>query len=320
MQNERTGIGATGGGRGAVVHYAPAAAVALDDLEAIVWRRVDADLLDLAARVVSSIHGIPALARPAECGQSPWQGRDASDWRSFTDLNANQKVALAFVEQFSLDVSAVDEELRAALFRSLGVKATEFAQAAYVADVIPRARFALDRIFGASSSKPTASTTNLAADATIWNAIEEIIRVIPGLQGLDPVVTELVRLRGARAHRCRFCQSVRSRSAMVAGADDAMFEAVDAFRTSDLPDAVKAALAFTDTFIWTPGRLSQEEIADLANHLSPAQQVELVLDIARNASNKFAVSMAADGANVTEGYEVYDVKPDGSIEYGLTAP
>jgi hypothetical protein len=30
--------------------------------------------------------------------------------------------------------------------------------------------------------------------------------------------------------------------------------------------------------------------------------------------------MAADGANVTEGYEVYDVKPDGSIVYGLTAP
>ncbi len=30
--------------------------------------------------------------------------------------------------------------------------------------------------------------------------------------------------------------------------------------------------------------------------------------------------MAADAANITEGYEVYDVKPDGSIEYGLTAP
>ena len=107
---------------------------------------------------------------------------------------------------------------------------------------------------------------------------------------------------------------------MVAGANDAMFEAVDAFRTSDLSEAVKAALAFTDTFIWTPGRLSQAEIADLTKHFSPAQQVELVLDIARNASNKFAVSMAADAANVSDGYEIYDVKSDGSIEYGLTAP
>ena len=107
---------------------------------------------------------------------------------------------------------------------------------------------------------------------------------------------------------------------MVAGANDAMFDAVDNYRTSNLPEAVKAALAFTDSFIWTPGHLSQDEVADLTKHLSPAQQVELVLDIARNASNKFAVSMAADAANISEGYEIYDVKPDGSIEYGLTAP
>ena len=107
---------------------------------------------------------------------------------------------------------------------------------------------------------------------------------------------------------------------MKAGANDDMFAAVDFYRTSDLPDAVKAALAFTDAFIWTPGRIADEEIASLDRHFSPAQQVELLLDIARNASNKFAVSMGADGANVTEGYEVYDVKPDGSIVYGLTAP
>ncbi len=320
MQDRRPGEGTTGGGRGAVARFAPAAAVALDDLEAIVWRRVDVDLLDLTAHLFASIHGIPALARPAECGPSPWQGRDASEWRTFSELAASQEGALEFAEQFALDVSSVDDELRTTLVRSLGDKAAEFAQAVYVADVIPRARFVLDRIFGSSDRVATRSTSRLAADATVWNGIEEVIRVIPGLQGLDAVMTELVRLRGARAHQCRFCKSVRSRSAMVAGASDAMFEAVDNYRTSDLPNAVKAALAFTDTFIWTPGHFSQEEIADLTKHLSPAQQVELVLDIARNASNKFAVAMAADAANISEGYEVYDVKPDGSIEYGLTAP
>ena len=97
-------------------------------------------------------------------------------------------------------------------------------------------------------------------------------------------------------------------------------QAVDFYQESDLSDGVKAALAFTDAFIWTPGRVSDEEIAEIAKYFTPAQQVELLLDIARNASNKFAVAMAADGANVTEGYEVYDVRPDGSIVYGLTAP
>ncbi len=320
MQDRRSGDGTTGGGRGAVARFAPAAAVALDDLEAVVWRRVDPDLLDLAARVISATQGLPALARPAACGASPWQGRDAADWRSFSDLCARQKGAVAFAEQFTLDVSCVDDDLRQTLFTALGDQAAEFAQAVYVADVVARARFVFDRLFGPSGASPSLETRNLKADATVWNGIEEIIRVIPGLQGLDPVLTELVRLRGARAHQCRFCKSVRSRSAMVAGANDDMFAAVDTYWASDLSDAVKAALAFTDAFIWTPGRVSDEEVAALAKHFTPAQQVELLLDIARNASNKFAVAMAADGANVTEGYEVYDVKPDGSIEYGLTAP
>lgn len=320
MQDRARTTGGIDGGRGAVARFAAQAAVALDDVEAVAWRRIDPDLFDLTARMIASLHGIPALARPAECGASPWQARNAADWRSFTDLGEKQKGALAFAEQFALDVSSVDDALRKQLFDSLGDGAAEYAQAVYVADVIARARFVLDRLFGPSHAPATTATKNLKPEATVWNGIEEIIRVIPGLQGLDPVMTELVRLRGARAHQCRFCKSVRSHSAMKAGANDDMFAAVDFYRTSDLPDAVKAALAFTDAFIWTPGRIGDEEIAGLDRHFDAAQQVELLLDIARNASNKFAVAMAADGANVTEGYEVYDVKPDGSIVYGLTAP
>lgn len=310
-----------GGGRGAVARHAPAAAVALDDLEAIAWRRVDADLLDLAARLVASIHGIPPLARPAELGPSPWQGRDAGAWQDFPDLDARRRAALAFAEQFTLDVSSVDDALRSDLLGALGEGAAEFAQAVYVADVIARARCVLDRLFGPSPAREaTTKTRALAPDATVWNGIEEIIRIIPGLQGLDAVTTELVRLRGARQHQCRFCKSVRSRSALVAGANDATFAAVDAWETSELPDATKAALALTDAFIWTPGRVGDDERMALAKHFTPAQQVELVLDVARNASNKFAVSMAADAAHIDEGYEVYEVHPDGRIEYGLTAP
>lgn len=320
MQDRDDSKRVAGGGRGAVRQHALAAAVALDDLEAIAWRRVDVDLLDLAARMISAIHRIPALARPAECGPSPWQARDAAEWRTFSDLGARQKGALAFAEQFALDVSSVDDALRKTLFDALGEKAAEFAQAIYVADVVARARAVFDRLFGPSVAQPSLTLTGLKPEATVWNGIEEIIRVVPGLQGLDPVLTELVRLRGARAHQCRFCKSVRSRSAMVAGADDAMFDAVDRYATSDLPDAVKAALALTDAFIWTPGQIGDEEVANLRKHFSTAQQVELLLDIARNASNKFAVSLAADAANISEGYEVYDVKPDGSIEYGLSVP
>jgi alkylhydroperoxidase family enzyme len=309
-----------GGGRGAVAVYAPRAAAALDALEAVVWQRLDANLVDLAARVCASLHGIPALARPVDLGPGPWASREVSAWRSFGELSDAQLVAIEFAEQFGLDVSAVSDELRAALLRAYGDAAAVVGHAIYVADVIPRARFVLDRLFGASAAAVPTSRPRVDPDATIWTAIEELIRVVPGLQGLDAITTELVRLRGARQHQCRLCQSLRSRSALAAGAADDTFAAIDAYVTSDLPDAVKAALAVTDTFIWTPGRLSDEEVAGLRKHFSPAQQVELVLDITRNATNKFAVSLAADAANVSEGYEIYEVAADGSIRYGLSHP
>jgi len=312
--------GAIGGGRGAVAVHAPDAARGLDTIEAVVWRADDTDLIDLAARICGEIQGIPPLLRPTACGPSCWATRDASAWRSFGELSDAERSALEFAEQFSLDVSAIREEQRTALLRALGDGAAVFAQSVYVADVIPRLRFALDRLFGASAPARADARVGGPGVPSVWGAIEELIRVVPGLQAIDPVTTELVRLRGARQHQCRICKSLRSRSAFLAGADDATFAAVDDYATSDLPDAQKAALAFTDAFIWTPGRIGDAEVAALRKHYSPAQQVELALDIARNATNKFAVSMAADAANVSEGYEVYDVAADGSIHYGLSRP
>jgi AhpD family alkylhydroperoxidase len=306
------------GGRGALEGFAPAAASALDALEAVIWRLPDVDLVDLAARVCASLQGVAPVARPAGLGPGRFAAREASAWRSFADLSPAQRSALDFAEQFSLDVSSVREDQRAALVQALGDAAVPFAQALYVADVIPRARFALDALFGASAAP--AKPASAALPGSVWAAIEDLIRVVPGLQGLDPITTELVRLRGARQHQCRICKSVRSHSAFAAGATDATFDAVDRYAHSDLSDALKAALAFTDAFIWTPGRIGEAELAPLRKHYSPAQQVELVLDIARNATNKFAVSMAADAPNVSEGYEIYDVAADGSITYGLTRP
>ena len=87
----------------------------------------------------------------------------------------------------------------------------------------------------------------------LWDALVSFARAVPRLDALDPVTTELIRLRGARQHRCRLCQSLRSRPALLAGADDATFAAVDHFDTSDLPPDQRAAIAFTDAMIWTPG-------------------------------------------------------------------
>ena len=111
--------------------------------------------------------------------------------------------------------------------------------------------------------------------------------------------------------------SVRSRPALRAGADEATFDAVDDYRDSALTPLARAALAMVDAMVWTPGRLDPAVVADLARVATPAQQVEVVLDVTRNALNKVAVALGADAAHVADGIEVYDVGPDGSLVYGV---
>ena len=221
-----------------------------------------------------------------------------------------------FAQQLSFDVASLQKAERKALFEHLGASALPFVQAAWVADFLPRARFALDTLFGSS---PRFECGAGAEDEDLMAAIEELIRVVPQLQVLDPVTTELVRLLGARRHRCRLCQSLRSRSALVAGADDALFEAVDRHETSDLSEARKAALAFVEAMLTTPGQIGDRAEA-LHAHYEPAACVEIVLDVTRNATNKVAVGLGADAPHVESGYEIYDVGPDGELLFGLDPP
>jgi alkylhydroperoxidase family enzyme len=293
---------------------------ALAGLEAAAWQAMAGvervDLLDLAARVMAAQHGLAPLARPAALGPGPWSAADPAAWRRIEALSDAERSALAFAEQLSFDIASVQEDQRAALFEGLGAAAVPFVQAVFVADFLPRARAALDALFGAS----TWAAPSLDEPQDLQAAFDALIRRVPGLQAVDPVTTEAVRLLGARRHRCRICQSLRSRSALVAGADDALFDAVDRHAESDLAPAQKAALAFCEALIGVPGCVDAACAAALRSHFAPEACVEIVLDITRNATNKVAVALAADAPNVEEGVEIYDVAPDGELLFGLEAP
>jgi AhpD family alkylhydroperoxidase len=139
------------------------------------------------------------------------------------------------------------------------------------------------------------------------------MRSVARLTALDPTLTELVRLRGARQHDCRLCASRRSQDAIDAGAGDDEFAAVDHHATSDLPDPAKAALALVDALIWTPSAIP-ESVADAVRaHLTQDQAVEVVLDVVRNAANKIAVALRADAPQVTEGVQLFTTDGDGTL-------
>lgn len=271
-------------GRAALAAHAPAATAALD-------RTIGAGTLAAAAGVPGRVLGLAPLV--AETPQHP--------------------LITAFAEQFAVDVTAIDDLMRAELAEAAGDRMFAVVLAVYLGDWVPRVRQALDALFVPADWPPAQS-----AEGDRWAAIDEFQRVVARLYALDPVTAELVRLRGARQHQCRLCQSLRSRSALVAGADDATFAAVDDFAGSDLSEPQKAALALTDALIWQPAQLPDEALAAVRAHLTPAQAVELVLDVMRNAGNKIAVALAADAPNVTDGVEVYDINPDGTLTYGLS--
>lgn len=226
---------------------------------------------------------------------------------------------VAFAEQFAVDVSMVSDEQRDALVAALGPRTRTFAGRLYVADWVPRARRALtqlgqlDPLTGLAAPRPTAD----GADDP-WPALDELWRAIARLRVLDPVTTEVLRLRQARQHNCRICQSLRSRSALVAGGDEETYAAIDDHAgSSSLSERHRTGLAVVDALVWDPAGLGPDLVAAVRAHYSPAEQVELVLDLLRNAANKVAVALGTDAAHVTEGTEVYDVLEDGSVVFGL---
>lgn len=213
-----------------------------------------------------------------------------------------------FAEQFALDVSSIDDVQRAAFFEATGDQAFAVVQRIYAADFVPRVRSVLDAVFGVSDWP---ADPPYAGDS--WSLLEAFMVDVARLHVLDPTTTELVRLRGARLHDCAVCKSRRSQDAIDAGADEALFAAVDSWQTSNLVGSAKAALALTDALIWTPYDVPATA-TEVAHSLTPDQVVEVVLDVMRNAANKIAVALGADAATVTEGVELFTTDTEGNLE------
>lgn len=137
------------------------------------------------------------------------------------------------------------------------------------------------------------------------------------MRALDPVTSELVRLRGAAQHNCRVCKSLREVSALDAGGSETLYGEIERFDTSVLLDVrAKAALRYADALIWTPAHLAVDVAVEVRSRFSDDEAVELTFDIMRNASNKVAVSLGADAPRVQQGTERYRIGLDGQTVFG----
>ena len=128
---------------------------------------------------------------------------------------------------------------------------------------------------------------------------------------LDPVLTELVRLRCARQHDCRICQTLRLADAAVMGTDAEMTAKIDHYESSDLEERSKVALRIVDAFIWRPTDLSDVLVAQAREVFTDAELAELLVDITKWSTQKIHVALGTDGIDRLE------VNSDGVVYFGF---
>lgn len=240
-----------------------------------------------------------------------------SSWPTSLQFDAADRAVLELTEQFVIDVATITDDQRTRCLGDLGDHAFIAVQTVYVLDHGLRVRAAVRQLFDVAGGAARAVPAGLGVP-DLWSSLDEWMRSVARLRRLDPLTTELVRLRGARAHDCRLCRSLRNVRAVEGGADESTFDQVDDYESSSLSERHKVALRLTDAMLWQPTSFPEGLVEQVRAEFDPAEAVELVLDVARNAANKIAVTFGADQANVTDGVEYYDVDELGDLVYGLS--
>ncbi|HSS22823.1 MAG TPA: carboxymuconolactone decarboxylase family protein [Mycobacterium sp.] len=263
----------------------------------------DGRVVGLVRRVCAQALSLPAL--PAEVTVNE------------PECDAEAVVA-EFAEQFSVDVSTITGEQRSRLWKQLGDCTFGVVVLMYIADFVPRVRVGLEALgvgeqyLGWTHGPISWDHATDPSDAVFNDFMPAVAR----MRTLDPVTSELVRLRGAAQHNCRLCKSLREGTALDAGGSESLYDDIERYETSSLfTPRAKAALRYTDALIWTPAHLVADAAAEVRARFSEAEAVELTFDIMRNASNKVAVALGGDAPRVEHGTERYLLDADGQTVF-----
>jgi alkylhydroperoxidase family enzyme len=135
----------------------------------------------------------------------------------------------------------------------------------------------------------------LGRDAALVRLLAAYQDTVVRSRHLDAITTELVRLRCARQHDCRICQTLRLAEAIDAGADDEFTSKIDRYEVSDLAERHKVALRIVDAFIWQPTSIDASLAAQAHAHFTDEELAELLVDITKWSTQKIHVMLGTDG-------------------------
>ena len=289
-------------------------------LRTAIWDAAPVALLEVCRARVATLLRAPEAAGYRPHGVQALEAdkaRALADWPSSPAFTDAQRAALSFTEQFVMDVAGTTDDDRELLAGILPIdQIGPFVMGLYVCDFGLRMDLAAVRLFpGAPWSGPAA-----AGGTDPSSAFDEFLLATGRMRALDPVTAELARLRGAQYHNCRICQSIRSVKAIGAGADEAMYQKLDSYESSDFSVRQKVALRLVDALIIQPAEMTAGLVDQVHHELTPSEAVQIILGVARNSSQKVAVALAGDAPNVTEGFDYYDITDRGDVVYGQDAP
>ena len=231
------------------------------------------------------------------------------DW--VDGASESESVVAAFTEQFAVDVSEIGANQRKQLLSVLGDNVFRTVVMIFVADFVPRVWAGLGALGLGKPGNGGAVQWDHDADP-IDSLLNGFVPAVARLRALDPVTTEVVRLRGAAQHNCRLCKSRRETHALDAGGTEDLYSQIEQFESADgLTDAQKAALRYVDALIWSPSQIGADVAAGVHEHFSEDQALELTWDVMRNAATKIMVSLGVDAPLVEDGTELFSVEADG---------
>ena len=222
-----------------------------------------------------------------------------------------ESMVAAFAEQFAVDVSGISENQRKQFQAALGDNAFRTVVMMFVADFVPRVWAGFEAL--GLRKHGNGGTVEWDHDSDPVDALlNGFLPAVARLRALDPLTTEVVRLRGAAAHNCRLCKSRRETTALDAGGSEDLYLEIEQYESAEkLTDAQKAALRYVDALIWSPSAIGADVAKGVRKQFSEEQAFELTLDVMRNAANKIMVSLGVDAPLVEEGIELFSVEADG---------
>lgn len=140
----------------------------------------------------------------------------------------------------------------------------------------------------------TRQSTDPWIDPALGAGLDDFQNAVMLLDELDPVTTEVVRLRCADNHDCRFCRTVRLEVDGARAVDEETADLVARREGDRLTPRHAAAMHLADAMMSQPRSIDGALVAELHRHFTRDELLEMSLDVMKFSHQKIKVSLGLD--------------------------